>query len=741
MPSTVRQGEFYPVWPIIDGKPLQLQWGEERRNTSETKAIVRNSFQDIEDGVDILNAIRAHIGQAFGDVDFETKYRFIYNKVTEEFCVQRNKGTVAVPNWIDTWCIRFSDGRFEVVSDGGLYSPNGFYPSSALPHDMLEIAETNVLVPKTFSFPDKLFFNEEHGFFLTEKNAHPVVNFAFPFGRSQTFTRQGRQWIVNHNFNTTPVMVQVMNDGDEIVIPDKVDVSDPNTTYFYFRGVFSGKALIATGGTGAADLRPRDPFYMIVRTQDVSRQDHRLDPSADLTFEKDDFYVRVDETKPNPRAFVKIRRWDSGSPLRVREVDGTPDVLPVNDIIVTNGTLTDNTGGSITLDVGGGSSPRHNTVTARGFYVMSGGEFSQKGIVAPKGEIEDDFVVGDRVVAAGFYVSEGGELSNEGLVVSDGRVKENLIAGNPGSEGGGFGIGGTTITSPFKVSNLGATNVADLHVHRHSSTTPAAMFTSRSQSDDESHTDVADNQPIFRLWASAWNTSTYEVSSRIDMDVDGEPSAGNTPGKIMFRNTKRGVDSGVTPPVAMTIHNDAHVSMENTLQVENAVTAEGFYVSSGGQLSTVGLKTKSGDFSRRVMAEGFYLNSGLDLSRVRAAVSLEAPARHETITWFIADRPMNARRLRGFLRAKDSGFYPGIDFTVRHGSLPARGTGTELTTGGYSIGFYPNNPTRPSNSNDVRKFDNPAITKDDYVWLEVTDLAEGGGNEEELHVNLELEAR
>ena len=40
--------------------------------------------------------------------------------------------------------------------------------------------------------------------------------------------------------------------------------------------------------------------------------------------------------------------------LRVREVDGTPDVADVDTIVVTNGTLTDDGSGVVTLDTGGG---------------------------------------------------------------------------------------------------------------------------------------------------------------------------------------------------------------------------------------------------------------------------------------------------------------------------------------------------------------------------------------------------
>lgn len=46
----------------------------------------------------------------------------------------------------------------------------------------------------------------------------------------------------------------------------------------------------------------------------------------------------------------------SGASLEVKEVDGVPDVSGVTQIIVTNGKLTDNTGGSVSLDLSGGGS-------------------------------------------------------------------------------------------------------------------------------------------------------------------------------------------------------------------------------------------------------------------------------------------------------------------------------------------------------------------------------------------------
>ena len=46
---------------------------------------------------------------------------------------------------------------------------------------------------------------------------------------------------------------------------------------------------------------------------------------------------------------------DPKNKLRVREVDGTPNVFPVSTIVVSNGTLSNDGGGQVTINTGGGS--------------------------------------------------------------------------------------------------------------------------------------------------------------------------------------------------------------------------------------------------------------------------------------------------------------------------------------------------------------------------------------------------
>ena len=57
---------------------------------------------------------------------------------------------------------------------------------------------------------------------------------------------------------------------------------------------------------------------------------------------------------------------DPKNKLRVREVDGTPNVFPVSTIVVSNGTLTNDGGGQVTITTGGGGGGS-GTVTSVAF--------------------------------------------------------------------------------------------------------------------------------------------------------------------------------------------------------------------------------------------------------------------------------------------------------------------------------------------------------------------------------------
>jgi hypothetical protein len=582
--------EFYSVWPILDGKPLNLQWSNQRANTANTKAIVRGSVQDVGAG-DELNALRSLIGMEFGDVDFKNKFRFHYNKTTLELTLQKNDGTVASPVWTDCWQVRFNDGQFQSVGQGGITSAAGFYGPGL--QSLREVAESGSAADVSILNPTKLFFNADDGLgvqaIASGANAGaPEVRFNAPFGKAQTFARSGKEWEVQHNFGTSPLMVQVMDSDRRVVIPDKADVSDPNTAYFYFHASTTGEVLIASGGTGAVSLVPRDPFYLVARTNTDSSDNRLMQPNAHLVFDASFFYVDVDlDTDAGgarKQAFVSLH--------------SSPEAVAAND----HGALT------------GLNDDDHTN------YVLADGTRAIEGTLA------GDLIVQRTVKAEAFYLAQAGGISNDTsdniIICPDGSyvlAESNLIAGDPGTEGDAISVGGINFESVLKASDIASPNEVSLHLHRHSTTLQPVIMGSRSKSATNAHGNVADGDLLLSLIASGWSTSTYELAGQIDFQVEGTPSAGIVPGKIVFR-TSPGSDIGFSPPTAMTIHSDKHVRMENTLNVENSITAEAFYLSpgSGGELSQSGddllIKARDGQVviddalrvTDKVVAANFY---------------------------------------------------------------------------------------------------------------------------------------
>lgn len=408
---TIRSGNFYPVWPVLDGKPLSHQWGQIRQNTAETKAVVRNSVQALGPG-DTLNAVRAYLGQEFGDLDFRNRYRFFFNSATDELRAQINEGTEDDPVWIDAWHIRRHDGRFVADGEGGIESAAGFYGPGL--RTIGEVAESGSEADPTHSVrnPSKIFFNANDGFGVepipSGANAGaPEIKFTQPFGRAQTYHKAGKVWEVNHEFGTSPLMVQVMDVDDRVVIPDKADLSDPDVAHFYFNDVFTGKVLIASGGLGAYSLRPRDPFYIVVRAGDQSSHDRLFQPNLGLVFDARYFYVNTDTDTDaggaNPNAFVSLTNlqgqhrfntvqargfYAPGGELAgegIKVIDGTVTAPSISFSSETDSGLYRSGDGEVGLAVGGEKRVTFGTsggvgfkehITAEAFYQTDGGEVS-----------------------------------------------------------------------------------------------------------------------------------------------------------------------------------------------------------------------------------------------------------------------------------------------------------------------------------------------------------------------------
>ena len=345
------------------------------------------------------------------------------------------------------------------------------------------------------------------------------------------------------------------------------------------------------------------------------------------------------------------------------------------------------------------------------------------------------------ITAEAFYLAGASNIyaSGDNTIIDGGtgyvQVFPNFIAGDPGSEGDGINVGGTTFASALKVSDIDVDNPVDLHIHKHSATGPAILIASRSDALGATHADVDDGDSLFSIWATGREDGTYEVASKIETLVDGTPAPGYVPGRINFR-VNDGTDTSLVPALAMSIRSTGHVKMENTLSVKNQVTAEAFYTNSSGEVRPWDVNPSH-----------FYLSQDSDGTSIinlkhetfTKAITLQNPSNFDTITWWVEPEETEVVKLTAFLRTEDSGFYPFCDFTVRYGVYPpSRGSGTELEVGGWRAGFYTGHAG--TGENPVRRsiFDNSIIPQDNFVWLETLKLGEGDGKEEELHVTLQL---
>ena len=89
------------------------------------------------------------------------------------------------------------------------------------------------------------------------------------------------------------------------------------------------------------------------------------------------------------------------------------------------------------------------------------------------------------------------------------------ISGDPGFEETGIIINGVLYQASDKISDLGGTNIAQLILHRHSTTLPPFFVTSRSNTDDATHAIVTNGDSLFGLVCTGWDGADYAVAGEI----------------------------------------------------------------------------------------------------------------------------------------------------------------------------------------------------------------------------------
>lgn len=145
---------------------------------------------------------------------------------------------------------------------------------------------------------------------------------------------------------------------------------------------------------------------------------------------------------------------------------------------------------------------------------------------------------------------------------------DDAIFGDPGTEGSGIDINGTTYDSRLKVSNLGGSYEAQFIMHRHSTTLQPLIIGARSNSNDSSHSAVTGGQSLFTCFGAGWTDSHYDLFGSWEFQVDsaGTVSSTSAPGKWVVSVTPDGSQS---PAAAFEIANDKAATFNGSLTINS----------------------------------------------------------------------------------------------------------------------------------------------------------------------------
>jgi len=179
--------QFYGIWPIR-GVRFSDQLTEVRDNFNSLAPLVRQAYVDISNNPED----RDLTGLSFGELDMRHRWRWFYDKVNNEFLLQKNTNTEVSPTWENLFSITDNEGTATFSGIGGVRSVGGFYG-------------------------------------ITRKV-------------SQNFS-SSPEWIFNHNLNTSDITWSTRNNNHYSINPSGVFL-DQNTTFFYFLTSQSGRATI-----------------------------------------------------------------------------------------------------------------------------------------------------------------------------------------------------------------------------------------------------------------------------------------------------------------------------------------------------------------------------------------------------------------------------------------------------------------------------------------------------------------
>lgn len=600
--------EFYATFPSY-GKNLSFQWDELRKDLNVLNAIAKAEVLEIDSGT---GRERGRLsGLELGQYDKHNEFRWFFDKNDNLLKLQRNTGTEDVPVWVTVISFNGTGGAIGKVQErGGSGTPDVFY----FPHTLF-VQRPDLTVEDDGNGQPILTYNsqfrvDERGTGADEdvtnvtrlrvqvgtglqvvEESTGVARLEFTdIGALQTFYFQtpAREWVVNHGLSTSHVGWNIKDHQQRAIHPYdplrsgrnnllEADFSLENVAYFYFQNPQAGFVTISGGGIAEvnANITVKDGTHEV--TDDV------------LNFNGTDFY---------------LTRQADGSPV-VNLQPGSAN-HDHTDLVKRDGTrsFTGVLRGNLHVD---------QVVVAEAFYLQpgSGGEISKSGPdlvikAARAGQIK----LRSAVIVDDFYITgKGAAITTEG--------DEQVIKGSLNITGAGLGA----VTNEFTVNGTNRGHRLMVHtpdsgdwsigVDAHGSGQAPGVRHYRTAGTHNNPTAITDSMVVGVSSFLGYDGTEMGFVARIRALADAAASSGSTPGRLQLETTRPGAD---TTTIAMTIDSDQHVTLTNGLNVANIVTAEAFYLKSGGELGTGGGSGEANTASNLGAGSGvFAQKSGVDL--------------------------------------------------------------------------------------------------------------------------------
>jgi len=321
-----------------------------------------------------------------------------------------------------------------------------------------------------------------------------------------------------------------------------------------------------------------------------------------------------------------------GLKITVQDADGNPTVS-VDTIKFSNGSVTDNGDGTVTVATGGGTP----------------GEGSFYGVIFQETDGNPPAFRNDTIYfdSASFYLhpnsigkpvlsfrgSSGGGVTDHGALTGltdDDHTQYLLVNGTRAASDFHVGINDHMVLAGVTLTeSLGINSDIQAQIETDTGSGIAGIgsliYLARSRGTIASRTVVTNGDVLGGIWGLGYDGTDFAHATKMEVTVDGAVTNNSVPAKIAFSVTALGTTS---PTVAMTINSDKSIDMQNTLNVNNQITAEAFYLKSAGEIYPLTVKDIDGvptatNVSTIKFTNGSVTDDGAGIVTVTTGVTLK----------------------------------------------------------------------------------------------------------------------